>query len=275
MEETDVERVLAAAAPETVPTVVGLAERARTAGRRKRRQRAVMTGGGAGVALAGVVGAVAVFGGGVGAGQSARVSSDPGYRAGSAVSSSATATPTAPPTQTLPLLGLPPGVHIATLPTPTIGHVTDDPGADANLLAAVKAALPAADGDKVTLYRAAGSANGYGGEFNWGPRSQQSTLGVAVSALSTVKGTPSLCQIDKAHCTTGTGTVHGDPVTWEYYDSTASDPGLNIYDTKAGVNYFISASGPDASHLPGLTELKDIGLNDQVATALLAGWPKK
>ena len=287
MEEKDVGKVFAALAPETVPTVGGMQERARALGRRQRRRRAAMTGGGAGIALAGVVGAVVTLGGfgagdGSGAGHAAPVSSGSGGQAaqgsggmggsapskplessdGSNLSSPPTA-PWSPPTS--------PGQ-----PPHTFPPLVHNPAADAEVLAAIKAALPAQDQDKPTLYRAAGTPkdSSYGAEYNWGPRSDGVTLGVSVGPLSTVKGTPTTCQSDPAHCTTGTATLHGDPVTWEYTYGGAGGTDLIIYDDKAKINYLLAASGTDASKLPGLAELKDVGLNEQVASALLAAIPQ-
>ncbi|MEY9935555.1 hypothetical protein ABH926_010237 [Catenulispora sp. GP43] len=280
MQETDVGRVFAAVAPETVPTVGGLPERARALGRRQRRRRAAMTGGGAGLALAGVVGAVVTLGG-FGAGRAESASPGPGWQsnagpnpgpthgAPSPPPSAPTSAPTsAPPSTLTPANGLPPGTDQA----------TDDPGADAKVLAAIKAALPAGDRDKPTLYRAASTPkNGYGAEYNWGPRSQETVFDISVGPIAPVLPgeTPTMCQADLKHCTIGNATLHGNPVVWQYYYGSLSNPTLNIYDYKAMVGYLLSPTGPNASRLPGLAELKDVGLNEQVASALLAAWKRQ
>lgn len=275
MEETDVGRVLAAAAPDTVPAVAGLPERARALGRRRRRRRAALTTGGTGLALAGVVGAVVAFGGFGGGGQPVRATSSPGHQQtdggpGVPVPKPSTPVPTAPASSPGAPTGLPTGSK------PVLPSSSDDPAADAKVLTAIKAALPAKDRNKPTLYRAAADQNGYGAEYNWGPRSQESVLGVSVGLISPVLpgGTPTMCQSDIQHCTVGTATLHGDPVTWQYYYGSLSSPTLNIYDYKAMVGYLLAPTGPDPSRLPGLTELKDVGLNEQVASALLAAWPR-
>ncbi|ACU69699.1 hypothetical protein Caci_0764 [Catenulispora acidiphila DSM 44928] len=281
MEETDVGRVLAAAAPDTVPTVAGLPERARALGRRRRRRRAALTTGGTGLALAGVVGAVVALGGFGGGGQPVRATSSPGHRhtdggPGVPVPKPSTPMPTSPvPTTPASSSGAPTGSP--TPSKPVLPSASDDPAADAKVLTAIKAALPAKDRDKPTLYRAAGEQNGYGAEYNWGPRSQESTLGVSVGSISPVLpgSDPTMCQSDTAHCTFGNATLHGDPVVWQYYYGSLSSPSLNIYDYKAMIGYLITADAPNASHLPDMTEMKDIGLNEQVASALLAAWPRQ
>lgn len=266
MEETDVGRLLAAAAPETVPPVGGLAERARAAGRRQRRRRTVMTGGGAGIALAGVVGAVIGIGGLGGSG---------GPRGGQQplVSSKPIATPSSSdPTSSAPSSPAAPSPTKPTKPTLAKGQAIDDPVADAKVLAAVKAALPAKYRDTLTLYRADGMATTYGAEFTMG---QERTFDVSVAVITPELpgGTPTQCQADIKHCTVGTATLQGHPVTWQYYYGDLSNPNINVYDYKAMVDYVVSVTGPTPSRLPGLTELKDVGLNEQVAAALLAAWP--
>lgn len=264
MEETDVGRVLAAVVPETVPPVAGLADRARAAGRRQRRRRAAMTGGGAGIALAGVVGAVIGLGGfggsdGHGGGQGPLVSSRP------------IATPsTSAPTSTAPTS---PAAPTATKPTLAKGQAIHDPAADAKVTAAVKAALPAKYRDGLKLYRADGTSTGYGAEYNM---SQDRVLDVTVGSITPELpgGTPTMCQADVKHCTVGQATLHGDPVTWQYYYGNPSNPTITVYDYKTMVDYLVSATGQNPSQLPGLADLKDVGLNEQVATALLAAWPR-
>jgi hypothetical protein len=275
MEETDVGRLFAAVAPETVPTVGGLPERARALGHRQRRRRAVMSGGGTALALAGVVGAVVTLGGfGSGSGQPAPASAGPGRQSNAGPGPGVAAvTPSPPPSPSATPFTLTPSPLKS--PPPGFEQPTDDPVADAHVLAAIKAALPAADRDKPMLERAAETAKtGYGAEYSWGPRSQEMTFSASVARLSTVSGTPSMCQADAKHCSSGAATLHGNPVTWEYYNGSLSSPGLNVYDQKAKVNYYFSVTGPDATHFPGLAELKDIALNDQVASALLAAWPQ-
>lgn len=269
MEEFDVGRVLAAAAPppEAVPRVADLPARARALGRRRRTRRAVMTGGGSGMAIAAVVGVV-VAAGGFGSGSSAVA----GTQAG-AGSQTVTGSP-ARPTATTPATSAP--STPATRPSstkPSFPKVSDDPAADAKVTAALKAALPG-EWQEMVLYRAANDANSYGAEYTWGQGPQEAVLDVSVGAISAhpASGTPSMCQTDPQHCTDGTATVQGHPVTWQYYHGSLSAPTFDVTDGQALVSYGLMVSGGRGAHLPGLDVMKAIGLNDQVAAALLAAW---
>ena len=275
MEETDVGRMLAAVAPDTVPAAGDLPERVRALGKRRRARRAFVTSGGATIAVVGVFGAVAAFGGfGGGSGQqsSAEFISNTNTTPAPAPSTSpAAAVPTTPATPTTPT-------------TPTTKHSfpppIQDPVADAKVTTAVKAALPAGDAAGLTLYRAAATAGkgpggGYGAEFNWGPRSSEEVFSASVGPYNpSVHGTPTMCADDPHHCTSGTATLQGHQVRWEYYYGDQRSPSFNVYDDQAGINYLITTTGPNPSALPGLAEIKSVALNEQVAAALMAAWPQ-
>jgi hypothetical protein len=275
MDETDVGRVLAAAAPETVPAIGSqLLERARSSGKRRRVRRTVMTGGGAGVAVAAVVGTVAAFGG-FGSGQQSQVPAASGGPLGVTSPVVHTVPPSPGATWSPGELTSPVGQAAPTSPAgkPSGFEQPDiDPVANAKVLAAVKAALPAPDRDKLQLYRGAGQSTGYGAEFNMG----QAVLDVSVARYvqEPPGDTPTMCASDLQHCTKGTATLHGHQVRWEYYYGDLGSPSLNVYDEQGGINYLVAASGQNKSQLPGLTEMKDVGLNEQVAATLLDAWPK-
>ncbi len=266
MEETDVGRVFAAAAPEAVPVVGNLPERARALGKRRRRQRAFMTGAGAGVTAVAVAGAVVALGGfGSGKPVSATNVSPGGPLSSSWHVTTAPATPSTPPSTP----------HSMPKSSYSFLQQTDDPVADAKVLAAVKAALPSKDGVSLRLNRASEDKNGYGAEFDMG----STILGVSVGSYNpNVHGTPSMCAADPGHCTKGTATLQGHQVRWEYYSGDSSAPNLNIYDDQGGISYLVTADpadpGAKSSQPPGLglAEMKGVGLNEQVAAAELAAW---
>jgi len=267
MEETDMGRVFAEAAPDTVPAVGDLSQRARALGRRRRARRAVMMSGGTGIAVAGVVGVVVSLGG---AGAGSRTgTAGPDVRPAGVP---ATATSSAQ-NGTVPVTN-PPSSAPTSAPHPSMPStkVTDDPVADQKVLAAVKAALPSGDGAKLKLYRAAGNANnGYGAEFNMG----QTVFSVSVARYGNEQksGSPTFCASDSQHCTKGTSTLRGHQVRWEYYYGALGTRSLDVYDDLGGIDYLVTADGQNPSQLPGLTEMKGVGLNEAVASALVAAWP--
>jgi hypothetical protein len=276
MEETDVGRMLAAAAPATdaVPPVGDLAGRARSLGRRRRVQVFAARGGGAGLAVAAVAGMVVALGGFGGAGGAKDVSAGSGGGAGQA------STPAPGSLPVGPIHGsLPPGVNWATSPTQQgqgqspVQQAVDNPAANKKVTDAVKAALPAQDAAGLSLFRGDGLPVTYGADFHWG---QQSGLIVSVAVMdpSTAPHTPSACQTDPHHCTTGTATLRGDQVTWEYDYADPHAPSLNVYDDKGKLSYLVSFTGPTDPQPPGLDVLKGVGLNEQVADALVAAIPK-
>jgi hypothetical protein len=259
MEETDVGRVFAAAAPDTVPVVGDLSQRARALGRRRRARRAVMMSGGAGIAVAGVVGVVVSLGG-VGTGTGTGSSGPAARPAGSTQNS------------TVPVNN-PPSSAPTSAPRPSMPTAKiDDPVADQKVLTAVKAALPSGDGAKLKLYRAAGDAySGYGAEFTMG----QTVLSVSVGRNGTEQqnGSPTFCATDSQHCTKGTATLRGHQARWEYYYGALGTRSLDVYDDQGGIDYLVTTDGQNTSQLPGLTEMKGVGLNEAVASALVAAWP--
>ncbi|MFD0638563.1 hypothetical protein ACFQ9X_50400 [Catenulispora yoronensis] len=91
MHEDDIGKMLAAAAPETVPAVPDLHHRARAMGRRKRTYRNVLTAGGTAVAVTGVVGAALLFGTGSRTADGAGVNAAAGKAAASPTSPTGTA----------------------------------------------------------------------------------------------------------------------------------------------------------------------------------------
>ena len=273
MEETDVGRLFAAVAPETVPTVGGLPERARALGHRQRRRRAVMSGGGTALALAGVVGAVVTLGG-FGSGQPAKAGSGPAIGPGSTGTGPVPSSdggrslpgmiPVSPPTGSK--VFSPPGSG----KDPSFPTASHDPVADAAVLAAIKAALPAEYAAELKLFRGA-EMNGYAAEFNMG----QAVLDVSVTHYvpGNSGGTPTTCTADASHCTEGTATLQGHQVRWTYYSGGMSGgPGLTVDDDQASVSYFFSE---EIAAPLGMAEMKGVGLNNQVAGALLATLPKK
>lgn len=268
MEETDVGRVLAAAAPDTVPAVGDLSQRARALGRRRRARRAVMMSGGTGIAVAGVVGVVVSLGGlGSGTGSSGPAVRPAGVPATTATTAGSAQNGTVPVRN--PPSSAPPSASHPSMPTT---ESTDDPVADQKVLTAVKAALPSGDGAKLKLYRAASDAySGYGAEFNLG----QTVFSVSVGRNGTEQqhGSPTFCATDSQHCTKGTATLRGHQVRWEYYYGALGTRSLDVYDDQGEIGYLVTADGQNTSQLPGLTEMKGVGLNEAVASALVAAWP--
>lgn len=267
MEETDLGRVFAEAAPDTVPAVGDLSQRARALGRRRRARRAVLMSGGTGIAVAGAVGVVVSLGG-AGAGPGTGTSGPDVRPAGVP----ATATGSAR-NGTVPVTN-PPSSAPTTARRPSMpsAKATDDPVADQKVLAAVKAALPSEDGAKLKLYRASGNAySGYGAEFNMG----QTVFSVSIgrNGKEQQNGTPTMCATDSQHCTKGTATLRGHQVRWEYYYGDPATRSLNVYDDQAGLDYLVAADGQNPSQLPGLTEMRAVGLNEAVASAVVAAWP--
>lgn len=284
MEETDVGRMLAAAAPaaDAVPPVGDLAGRARALGRRRRVRLIAARSGGAGVAVAAVAGMVVALGGFGSTGHDVSAGSGGGGQDLSADSGGGAGRPD-------PVLGgrpvgpahLPPGVHPVTPPftshsLPASEKAVDNPAANQKVTEAVKAALPAQDAAGLSLFRGDGIAVTYGADFHWGPQSQGSDLSVSVAAMdpSQAPHTPSACQIDPRHCTTGTATLRGHQVTWEYDNADPHSPSLNVYDDQGHISYLVSFVGPNDPQPPGPDVLKGVGLNEQVADALVAAWPK-
>jgi hypothetical protein len=62
-------------------------------------------------------------------------------------------------------------------------------------------------------------------------------------------------------------------VRWEYYFGDSHAPSLNVYDDQGALDYLIAADGQDPSQVPGMAEMKGVGLNEAVASALVAAWP--
>ncbi|MBS2538428.1 hypothetical protein KGQ20_37335 [Catenulispora sp. NF23] len=265
MEEQDVGRVFAAAAPETVPVIGDLPGRARALGKRRRRQRAFMTGAGAGVTAVAVAGAVVALGGfGSGKPVSATDASPAGPPSSSWRVTTTPATPSTAPSTT------PSTTHSMPKSSYSFLQSTDNPVADEAVLTAVKAALPSKDGASLRLNRASEDKNGYGAEFTMG----STVLGISAGSYNpNVHGTPSQCAADPSHCTKGTATLQERQVRWEYYYGDPSAPTLNIYDDQGGIGYLVTAyPGAQSAQPPGLAEMTGVGLNEQVAAAELAAW---
>ena len=276
MDETDVGRVLAAAAPapEAVPPVPDLSERARALGRRRRLRRTALTGGGAGVGMAALVGMVVALGG-LGSGKAAPAAVSGGVApAGGVPSSGAPARPSSPATPTAPASSTPsrPKALVPTKgATPSFPKASDNQTADAALTAALTAALPPKwQGEK--LFRAAGTPGSYGAEYTWGSGLQEIVLDLSATNIAPTGGggSPSLCQENPQQCTTGTATLLGHQVTWQYV-ATASAPTMTVTESKGPVSYSYMFSGGSGTQMPGLDVMKDVALNDQVASALVAG----
>lgn len=266
MKEFDVGRALAAAAPpsEAVPLIADLPERARALGRRRRLRRAVMTGGGTGVALAAVVGVVVAAGGSGSTGPTG-TQAVPGQSSATGTPTKTTATtPASPATSTQSRL------TVGGPSTPSFPKTIHDPAADARLTTALNAALPAKwQGE--TFFRGAGTPGSYGAEYTWGSGQQEIVLDLsATNRTPTAGGTPTLCQEDPHHCTTGTATLLGQQVTWQYVAG-ANAPTMTVTDSTGSISYTYMFSGGSGTQLPGLDVMKDVALNDQVASALVAG----
>jgi hypothetical protein len=262
MQEEDLGRVLTAAMPDEVPVVTDLHHRARSLGKRKRMHRTALTAGGTGVAVVAMAGmALAVGGAGQGGGSE------------SAAHPAAVTTPSTT------------GAEAVT--TTDAAHAAGSDAAgkhSTEVLEAVKAVLPAGDVVKQDQYTAA-AGKAVESLVVAKPGGEQFTLTVAAgpsdgSGASCPAGVP---------CTTGTGRLRGHDAGWaffEQFDGTAPTKparsgtttevragtdaeGLGIVDQAGGYGVVLTSTGK-APDLPTLDQLKHVGLNDSVVTALLA-----
>jgi hypothetical protein len=260
MREDEIEKVLAAAAPQEVPAVPDMHHRARSLGRRRRMHRTMLTAGGTGVAMVAVAGAALAFGGGRAGAPNGPV---PAAAGGSDSTTRTTATPT--------------GYRSLT------AH--GDAAAEAD--AAIRAALPPGYSGDTSQSWAAPSKFGTTLKLVE-PHGNQIVLNVIVGVADGA-GATAHCPAD-AKCTTGTTPVHGQVASWAFSEMSKGLPTskptgsgstsearygddgevLSVLDPAGHYEIQVLVTGKAVPNLPTMADLKNIGLNDKVVAALLA-----
>lgn len=259
MEEKDLGRVFALAAPEEVPPHADLRHRARARGRRARRFRTALTASGAGVAVLAVGGAIALgtTGPGRDTGGTAVTSAADG---GSGPGPVAAITPTRPAAP-------------ATAPGKPRGPEDHSPLSQA-ALTAFEAALPA--GSHVTGAHPYGRSSGlvpmYVAEIDVTDKNGHAYR-IGVTATRDVPDRPRPCPSPDV-C--GDITLDGDAAWWLYSPPSTSGDDPNYWtdffsvDDPAGHRQFLFSIGTADRDTPMADVLKTVGLNQNLAPALAA-----
>jgi hypothetical protein len=278
MQEDDIGAVLAAAAPEAVPVVTDLQHRARTLGRRRRRQRNVLSVGGAGVAVVAVAGAALAFGGAGGQAD--------GSAAMHAGSETAGAPSTGSANGTSGTAGTTGATGTAGSPTKASDFVRSNFKADA-VVDTVNALLPKGDVVKEVSTPSAGGRKFTTDLVVAMPSGALFTLTVSASAAT--GGAAGTCPAH-ATCATGTAQVLGHEAGWSSFEQSDSLPtgkptgtgassetvagphveGLTIVDSANDYRIDLASTGKGPGFMPTVEELKRVGLDDRFVSAVLA-----